>query len=60
MTTELWLALETCRDCWGRGAYVGLEGCALEDAGNCSGGIAIGDLERLREDRARERLRDRL
>lgn len=34
-------------------------GRAVEDGGNCSGGITIGDLERLRWSPERERLRDR-
>lgn len=57
---EPWLAEETCRDCLGRWvAYVGLAGSAVGAGGNCSGGSTSGDLERLRDDPARDRLRER-
>lgn len=48
---------ETCRDCWGRrGAYTGVD---VDIWGNCSGGIVMGDFDRLRDEPPRVRLRER-
>jgi hypothetical protein len=55
---ELWLAIALCCGCCGYWAYFEAVGRALV-VGRCSGGIIIGDLERLWDAFSRFRLCDR-